>query len=546
LRRKAAGASHREVARSLGVSVGVISATLARAQRAGVTAEQLEALADGELEARLYPSEATHARATLPDFAEVHAERQRKGVTLALLHEEYLEANPEGYGYTQFCEYYSRWCRKRRISMRQVHRAGEKLFVDYSGKGPRVFDRKGGAEGREVELFVAVLGASSRTYAEATETQRSEDWIASHTRAVEYFGGVSEVVVPDQLKSGVTRACRYEPGVQRTYAEWAEHYGTTIIPARPRKPRDKAKVEAAVQVAQRWILARLRHERHGSLYELNARIAELREELNARPMRQYGESRRERFEKLDRAALRPLPARRYVFAEWKRARVNIDYHVEIEGHYYSVPHALVHEQVEVRVSPLTVEVLYRNERVASHEKGLGRGSHTTDPRHMPRAHRKHLEWSPSRLIDWAARVGGAHTRALVEDILADRPHPEQGYRSCLGIVRLTKRYGAERVEAACARARAAKARSYRHVADILKRGLDRMDVSDLTVPGVRTPPTSHENVRGAAYYATPTTEESAHADRTDPREAAGAAARRDGEHVGEARGGSAEQRARVR
>jgi len=496
------GLSHRELGRGLSLSVGVISSTLRRAAQAGLDWAWVEGLSDPELEVRLYggASPSGASRRGLPDFAEVHAERQRRGVTLALLHVEYLESNRDGYGYTQFCEYYRRWCKKRRLSMRQVHRAGEKLFVDYSGKKPRIYDTS--REGREVELFVGTLGASSFVYAEATETQKSVDFISSHTRMLEKLGGVPLVIVPDQLKSGVTRACRYEPGLQRTYAEWAEHYGTTVIPARPRKPRDKAKVEVSVQVVQRWILARIRNERHRSLASLNARIAELCTELNARPMRAYGQSRRERFEALDRPALRPLPVERFAYAEWKQARVNIDYHVEVGRHYYSVPHHLLHETVEVRVaySTATVEVYYRGTRVACHAHHVRRGGHTTDPRHMPRSHQKHLEWTPSRLIDWASKIG-PETRALVSEILTERTHPEQGYRSCLGILRLVKRDGAERVEAASARARSGKARSYRSVDTILRRGLDRIPLSE-THDAPVSPPTrvDHENVRGEAYY----------------------------------------------
>jgi len=496
------GRSHRELGRALSVSVGVISATLSRAEGAGLDWPAVEASTDAELEVRLYggASRTGPLARGLPDFAEVHAERQRRGVTLALLHVEYLEANPDGYGYTQFCEYYRRWCQKRRVSMRQVHRAGEKLFVDYSGKKPRLYDTA--REGREVELFVGTLGASSLVYAEATETQKSVDFISSHTRMLEAIGGVPQIIVPDQLKSGVIRACRYEPGLQRTYAEWAEHYGTTVIPARPRKPRDKAKVEVSVQVVQRWILARIRNERHRSLASLNARISELCSELNERRMRAYGQSRRERFEALDRPALGPLPVQRFAYAEWKHARVNIDYHIEVGRHFYSVPHNLLHERVEVRIdySTATIEVYYRGARVASHARSVRRGGHTTDPRHMPRAHQKHLEWTPSRLIDWAAKIG-LETRTLVEEILTERTHPEQGYRSCLGILRLVKREGAERVEAACARARAGKARSYRSVDTILRRGLDRLPMPDSPASeGSTQTRVRHENVRGMEYY----------------------------------------------
>ena len=491
------GRSHREVVRALGVSVGMVSATLGRAEAAGLsTWEAIEPLAETEFERRLYGPARASTRPR-PDPVWIHTERQRQGVTLELLHLEYLEQHPDGYRYTQFCEYYRRWCRQKRLSMRQLHRAGEKLFVDYAGQKPQVVDPTTG-EVRVVELFVAVLGASSYTYAEATESQRVADFVASHTRAVEFFGGVPELVVPDQLKSGVTRACRYEPGVQRSYDEWSRHYGTTILPARPRKPRDKAKVEVAVQVVERWILARLRHETFFSLRELNDRIAALLVDLNARPMRAYGQSRRERFELLDQPALRPLPASAYELAEWKHAKVNLDYHVELERHLYSVPHALVHERVELRFTAKTVEVLHKGRRVALHRRDPMPGAYSTVATHMPKAHRKHLTWTPTRLITWGRSVG-PETEALVTAILADRPHPEQGYRSCLGILRLAKQYGSERLEAACARAVAVRARSYRHVASILKHGLDHQVLAEGGEAPQRGLPL-HENVRGRDYY----------------------------------------------
>jgi transposase len=520
------GRSHREIARGLGVSLGGVSTAAQRAREAGIDWAEAERLSEPELEARLYPSAALSQRRRLPDFAEIHTERQRKGVTLELLHLEYLEENPGGYGYTQFCEHYRRWCNKRRISMRQVHRAGEKLFVDYSGKRPSIIDRLTG-EARPVELFVAALGASNLIYAVATETQRSADFIECHTKALEYIGGVPEIVIPDQLKSAVTRACRYEPGLHRTYEEWALHYGTTVIPARPRKPRDKAKAEVAVQVAQRWILACLRKETFFSISALNARIAELLEVLNHRVMRSYGESRRQRFEKLDRPALKPLPPARFTHGDWKVARVNIDYHIELDGHYYSVPHALVRETVEVSYTARVVEIIYRGERVASHQRSHEKGRHTTVPGHMPKSHRAHLEWTPSRIIHWGQTVG-PQTGALVQAILADRPHPEQGYRSCLGILRLAKRYGDARLEAACARAVQAGARSYRHVDSILKRGLDQLSEPDRPAPSPRP---SHENLRGGTYYQQE--RRSDHAHGTDPREAPESEARGHGAGLGD-------------
>jgi transposase len=382
--------------------------------------------------------------------------------------------------------------------MRQVHRAGDKLFVDYAGKTPHYVDGSTG-ERVECELFVAVLGASNYTYAEATRTQRGPDFIGSHVRAYAFFGGVPAATVCDQLRTGVTVPCRYEPGIQRTYEEMARHYGTTVLPARPASPRDKAKVEVGVQIAERWILARLRNEKHFSLESLNERILELVDELNARMMRVYGQSRRALFVRLDSPALRPLPVDAFTFAEWKQCRVNVDYHVDVEHHYYSVPHALIHEVVEARISAMTVEVFHRGQRVASHRRSVMRGHHTTVAEHMPKAHQKHLEWSPSRIVGWAQTIG-PQTAALVTAILDERRHPEQGYRSCLGILRLAKRYGSARLEAACARALAVNARSYRNVDSILRTGLDRLPPAAPAEPASSTEKPSHENVRGPGYY----------------------------------------------
>ncbi len=489
--------SHREVVGSLGVSLGAVSEAVSRANKRGLTWEAVESLADEELDERLYgPRLATRSRPK-PDPVWIHLERKKVGVTLELLHLEYLEQHSDGYRYTTFCDVYRQWLKKHRLSMRQVYRAGEKAFVDYSGKKPSIIDRKTG-EATEVELFVAVLGASNFTYAEASESQKSPAWIASHQNAFEYFGGVPEAAVPDQLKSGVIEACRYEPKTQRTYAEMARHYGIAILPARPGKPRDKAKAEVGVLVVQRWILARLRNERFFSLAELNDRIAQLRDELNDRPMRRYGgATRRELFEKLDRPALSPLPTERFVYAEWKDAKVNIDYHIEYDKHFYSVPFSLTQEPVEVCATAMTVEILHRRQRVASHARSYKPGGYTTDPEHRPKSHREHADWTPSRLIAWAGTVG-PHAQALVRAILEERPHPEQGYRSCLGLMRLAKSYGDGRLDAASRRAVAGGARSYKHVARILKHGLDSEPLPN-EVPTDDTRP-SHEHVRGSGYY----------------------------------------------
>lgn len=489
--------SHREVARSLDVSAGAVGHLMVRAGALGLDWLAVEVLADDQLEQRLYGVKpAAGALRPLPDPVYLHNERKRVGVTLELLHLEYLEQHPGGYRYTQFCAYYRDWVKKHRLSMRQVHRGGEKLFVDFSGKKPHIVDQRTG-EVIEVELFVAVLGASNYTWAEATLTQSGPDWIAAHNHTLHFLGGVPGALVPDQLKSGVTKACRYEPGVQRTYEEMATHNGTVVLPARPAHPRDKAKVEAGVLVAQRWLLARLRNQTFFTLTELNERLAELLEDLNNRKMRLYGASRRELFEKLDKPALKPLPSEPFIYAQWKTVKVNIDYHVEVDFHFYSAPHQLVHEELEARFTAMTVELLRNGARLTSHMRSNARGKHTTKPEHMPKAHQKHLEWTPTRIVHWASTIG-PNTSALVEAILVEKPHPEMGYRSCLGILRLAKKYGHERLEAAAARAIAVRARSYRHVDSILKHGLDRVPVEPQSEP-IQLP-LVHENVRGGRYY----------------------------------------------
>ncbi len=488
--------SHRDVADAVGVSLGLVSRVFTRASTLALTMEQVDALDDDALEARFY--EARDRRSptrALPDPAQIHVELRRPGVTLQLLHIEYLERHPDGYQYTKFCNHYREWLAKRSPTMRQTHAAGDKTFIDYSGKKPRIVDAATG-ESTEVELYVAVLGASNYTFAEATYTQQVPDFIASSARAFEFFGGVSRATVPDQLKSAVTVADRYEPGIQRSFDEFGRHYGTTILPARPASPRDKAKVEVAVQIAQRWILARIRNETFHTLGELNARIRELVDALNERPMRLYKTSRRELFGRLEKPALSPLPADAFEYAAWKKAKLNVDYHVSYEDHYYSAPHALIHEEVWVRATSATIEIFHRGSRVASHARSYAKFKHTTNTAHMPVAHQKHAEWTPSRIRGWASTIGPM-TEELTRAILAERSHPEHGYRSCLGLFRLAKRYGDDRLEAACARALAVSARSYRHVESILKHGLDRAPALETEAHGNKV---AHENVRGRDYY----------------------------------------------
>ena len=489
--------THREVMAALGVSMGTVSKVVTRATLLSLDWETVEELGDDALDERLYgPRCPSHAPRPLPEPAQMHLELRRAGVTLQLLHLEYLERHPDGYRYTKFCDVYREWLERRAPTMRQVHVAGDKMFVDYAGKKPSYVEPATG-ESVVVELFVAVLGASSYTYAEATHTQTLADFTASNARAFTFFEGVTAAIVPDQLKSAVTVPSRYEPGVQRTFAELGRHYGTTILPARPRSPRDKAKVEVAVQVAERWILARLRNERFDSLGALNARIAQLVAELNRRVMRHYKASRLELFERLDKPALRPLPEQPFVHAEWTKARLHIDYHAKVGEHFYSAPFSLVHEELWARWTATTVELFHKGTRVASHLRSYVAGRHTTDPQHMPAAHQKHAEWTPTRIVGWATTVGPM-TAKLSEAILAERRHPEHGYRSCLGLLRLAKRFGNERVEAACARALAVGVRSYRPVESILKHGLDRSPVLD--VEPRQAAIVAHENVRGADYY----------------------------------------------
>ena len=490
------GLRHRAIARACGVGVGTVSEYVARAHQAGLSWPLPPELDDAGLEARLFARPEPVRERVAPDPIWIHQELKRVGVTLHLLWQEYRQVHPDGYGYSQFCELYRRWARKLRPSMRQVHRAGEKTFIDFSGKRPHLVDPKTG-ELVPVELFVAALGASSLTYAEATATQKLPEWISAHTRMVEYFGGTTQIWVSDQLKSGVSSPCRYEPGVNRTYQELAAHYGAVVVPARPGKARDKAKVESAVLVAQRWILARLRHQTFFELAALNEAIRALLDALNERPMQKLGLSRLEQWERLDRPALKPLPIGRYNPGEWKTCRPNIDYHIEVERHLYSVPYQLIGQEVEARYSATVVEVYFKGRRIASHPRRYD-GKPATLSEHMPSSHRAHAEWTPSRLIRWAEKNGPAVAR-LVAGILDSRPHPEQGYRACLGLMRLGRRYGPERLDAASARALRLRSYSYLTVKNILAAAQDRLPLDDDSPAPASTP--SHGNIRGAEYYA---------------------------------------------
>jgi transposase len=495
LRLKALGLTNRQIAGSIKASHSTVGEYLRLAQAAGISWPVPEDIDEAQLKAKLFPQEKPPAKRAAPDCAYIHSELKRKSVTLKLLWQEYREANPDGLGYTQFTVHYRRFRGTLSPTLRQSYKAGEKAFVDYAGQTVPITCPKTGHIS-EAQIFVAVLAASNYTYAEATATQELSCWIGSHVKAYNYFGGVPQVTVPDNLKTGVTKACYYEPDLNPTYQDMAAHYGTVVIPARVRRPRDKAKVESAVLVVERWILARLRNRTFFSLAQLNEAIATLVKRLNNEPFAKLEGTRHSLFETLEKPALLPLPTRAYEFATWKKAKVNIDYHLEVKGHYYSVPYRLIGRRLDVRLTGSTVEILAEGRRITSHSRSYKKGGHTTKEEHRPKAHRKYLDCSPSRMVAWAGQIGPA-TGDLAEAIIRSRKHPEHGYRSCQGLVRLGKLYPQERLEAASRLALGAGAFSYKSVKSILDKGLDKLpEAEDET----RLPLGPHGNIRGSGYY----------------------------------------------
>jgi transposase len=502
LRLHSLGLNQHQIARSCAISQSTVNAYLTAAEQAGIHWPLPPDWEDRKFKEVLFARSGAPKpprRHPLPDFAAIHEQMQKhKHVTLHLLWQEYREQQ-EGYRYSRFCDLYRRWLRQQDVVLRQEHRAGEKLFVDWAGDTIPVYDPKTG-EPQPASIFVAVLGASNYTYAEPALSQGLPEWIGAHIRAFEFLGGVPAIVVPDNPKTGVKKACRYEPDLNPTYQEMAAHYGVAVIPARPRKPRDKAKVEAGVLVVERWILAALRQRKFFRLTALDQAIGELLERLNQRPFRKREGTRRTLFEALDQPVLRPLPAERYQFGVWQTARVNIDYHVEVDRHWYSVPYQLVGQEVEVHLSAATIEIFHQGIRVASHARSWVPYQATAVDAHRPKSHQKHLEWTPSRVLHWAASVGPS-TAGVCQRILDGKPHPEMGFRSCLGIFRLAKQYSPARLEAAAERALALNACTYQSLKSMLERGLDRMPAEP--APPSR-PAVEHDNLRGASYFDTPT------------------------------------------
>jgi transposase len=450
---------------------------------------------DLNLEEILIGKKQENPKKPLPEWEAVHREMKRKGVTLKLLWEEYKQAHPGGYQYTQFSVKYKAWLGTRNLSMPQIHKAGEKMFVDYAGQTIPVDDPETGRF--EAQIFVACLGASQYTYVEASRSQNKEDWLMAHVRAFAYMGGVPEIVVPDNLKSGVARACRYEPDLNPSYQELANHYDVVIVPARVRKPKDKAVVESSVLVVERWMLAKLRDRRFRSLGELNEALHQLLEVYNEKPFQKRPGSRRSEYEEVDRPALKPLPACPYSYAEWKKARANVDYHIEVDRHYYSVPYSYHGKTLDVRISRHIIEAFYKGARIMSHRRLHGRQRFSTTPEHMPMNHRWVAEWNPERFLAWGGEIG-EHTRALVADVLSRKSPVQQTYRTCLGILTLAKRYGSQRLERACLRALSYRVTTYRSVKSILDKGLDRLVLDG--EPGDEIAETPHEQIRGPAYY----------------------------------------------
>ena len=487
---------NRQIARSCNIPHSTVANYLKRAEAAGLAWPLPPDINDSDLDVKLFPIVPVNREVPIPDFAAIRSELVRyKHLTLELLWQEYKQAYPEGYQYSWFCELYGRWAGKLDVYLRQEYHAGEKMFVDHAGPTVPIVDRDTGLI-KEASIFVAVLGASNYTFCEGVWKRDLPSWIGSHTRAVEFFQGVPAVITPDNWKTGIKDACYYDPELNPTYRDWAEHYGTVIIPARVRKPKDKAKVEGGVLIVERWILAALRHHTFFSLAELNGAVYELLILLNQKKFKKLDTTRARLFEEVDRPALKPLPAIPFEFAERKKVKVHPDYHVEVDHHYYSVPYKYQGEEVEARFSEKTVEILFKGNRIAAHIRSYIPGKHTTVKEHRPEKHQD-LKWTSSYMVDRGREVGPA-TADVLQRIMNERKHPELGYRSCLGVLRFGKRYSKERLEAACRRAIVMNAASYRSIKSILENALDREPLEPVEIPAAHAE--VHPNVRGSAYY----------------------------------------------
>lgn len=486
----------REIAAACKIGRTTVNEYVHRAEAAGLSWPLPEGLTDRELERLLFPPKRAKGEPPrpLPDWSHVRSELSRKGVTLLLIWREYKDRHPDGYGYSRFAEMYAGWENATGVRMLQRHKAGQKLFVDWAGQKIAITDPKTG-EIRQASVFVAALGASQYLFARACQSEQQSCWLGAHVGAFEFYGALPEIVVPDNLKTGVEKACRYEPALNPSYADLARFYEIAVLPARVKKPRDKSKVENGVLQVERWVLAPLRDRTFFSLDEANEWVAAKLAEVNERVMQGPGMSRRQLFETEDLPAMRPLPASRYSYAEWKRVKVAPDYHVEVEGHLYSVPFTLVGKHLDVRISAGAVEAFLAGSRVASHLRSLSRRGFTTDPSHMPERHKRRAQWTPERLVRWAGVVG-PNAALFVEALLGSKVHPEHGFRMCMGVVSLERRFAKERVDAACSKALALGSLSYQSVKSILEKNLDAAPTAQ-SLPALP----SHGNVRGGSYYA---------------------------------------------
>ena len=500
--------SNRGIARSCSTSHSTVADYISRFEESGLSWPIPPELDELSLERRLFPLDSMikrNATRREPDWKYIHEELRKKGVTLLLLWQEYLAENPKGYRYSQFCELYKRWKKKLQVSMRQPHQAGEKMFVDYCGQTVEIKNRF-----QETvwvaQIFVCVLGASNYVFAEAHYKQDIAHWLGGHIRGFEFFGGVPEVVVPDNLKAGVKSPCRYEPVLNPSYHDMAKHYQVAVIPARVRKPKDKSKAEVGVQVVQRWILAVLRKRTFFSLQELNQAIKELLIELNNREMKHLGKSRRELFESIEKPMLKPLPQQAYNFWEWRKVKVPPDYHVKFDNNYYSVPSRYVQKPVDIRANQHLVEIYFKDKVIAYHKRSYEKNFAITKAKHMPQRHRVIAAVNAQNLINWSKKVG-SNTNSVIDRMLSSEMHPEQTYRKCLGILRLGGRYGEARLEAACKRVLHFGVVSYKRIEAVLKGGCDKLPLPLVEVDTAEEKEQlathlhlHHENIRGSHYY----------------------------------------------
>lgn len=494
--------SNRKIATSLCISPATVSCYLQDAKAAGVTWEQAINMTDDELETVIFGKISGNSKAFTKKFASpnweyVLKELKRKNVTKMLLWQEYRNNFPgESYSYSQFCSNFNAWCNKKKLSMRQIHKAGEKLFVDYAGHTIPITNPDTG-EQKQAQIFIAVLGASNYTYAEASSSQSLPDWIKAHVRALDFIGGIPEIIVTDNLKSAVKKVHKYDPDLNPTYQKLAEHYGFAVIPARPYKPKDKAKVEVGVQIVERKILAKLRDKTFFSVAELNQEIKKLLLDLNNEPFQKLPGTRRESYLSLDKPTLRQLPKQKYIYAEIKLAKVHVDYHIEVERHYYSVPYTLVREKVDIHISADTVSIYHKNKRIVTHPRSHEKGRHTTLTEHMPESHKFRAKWTPERMRDWASNIGES-TKSIIDSIITKRQHPEQSFRACLALLNLSKKFSNERLERACNRAIKIGAPHRKNIESILRNGLDNLTEQGrkTNLPNVQ----NHDNIRGEEYY----------------------------------------------